>query len=244
MASSLTPSQRPVASARNRLWLVAYGLVMLAQLALIVFGLPPQFAFVSTWLVAAVLAVWVWRARGPGLLVGALLLCWVGDVLGNPRLIGIGPYGLFLSVAAFAAANVVLGILFVRSGALGFMRSSADGGRRWQAAIGVLYLVVSAVALAVTWSNLDPALRLLGLVYLMLLVVTATTALMLDTWTGVGAMLFFASHLMVVLEVGGRVDGTATLFRLSFWVLYMLGLLLIAIRMVERERGELRPEAV
>ena len=219
------------------LWLVAFGLVAVAQLALVAFKLPSQFAFISTWLVAPVLAVWVWRVRGPGLLVGALLLCWAGDVLGNPRLIGIGSYGLFLSVAAFAAANVVLSVLFVRSGALGFTRSSPGGSRRWRAAIAVPFLVVSAAALAVAWSNLGSTFRVFGAGYLLLLVVTSTIALMLDTWAGVGAALLFASHLLVMLEVGGRVDGTATLFRLAFWVLYMLALLLIAIRMVDRDRS-------
>lgn len=243
MGSSPSRSQRPVAPVapvQKRLWLVAFGLVAVAQLALVVFKLPPQFAFLSTWLVAPVLAVWVWRARGPRLLVGALLLCWVGDVLGNPRLIGIGSYGLFLSVAAFAAANVVLSILFVRSGAFGFTRSSAGVSRRRRAAIAVPYLVMSAGALAATWSNLDPTLRVFGTGYLLLLVVTSATALMLETWAGVGAALLFASHLLVVLEVGGRVDGTATLFRLLFWVLYMLAILLIASRLVERDRGGLQ----
>ncbi|GMA95920.1 hypothetical protein GCM10025881_27440 [Pseudolysinimonas kribbensis] len=45
---------------------------------------PSLFAVVSTWLVAPLLAMWVWRARGPKLLILALAMFWAGDVLGNP----------------------------------------------------------------------------------------------------------------------------------------------------------------
>jgi hypothetical protein len=217
-------------------WLIGFGLVAIAQLALVVFRLPPQFAFISTWLVALVLAVWAWRARGPKLLVLALLLCWVGDVLGNPLLIGLGPSALILSVAAFAAATLALIILF--------LRSRTDGTGRWRAGVAVLYLVAATAALAVAWSNLDVTLRAAGVVYLLLLVATATTAFMLDIGVGAGALLLFASHLLVVLEVGGQVDGTATVFRLVFWVLYMLGLLLIATRIVAITNPQVAPPVV
>jgi hypothetical protein len=206
-------------------WLVGFGLVAVAQLVFVALHLP--FAGIVTWLVAPLLAVWVWCVGGPKLLVLALMFCWAGDVLGNPLQIGI-PIGLYLSVAAFAVAGVLLVILFVRRGAPGF--------RRRRAGIVVLYLVPASVVLTFIWSNLNPALRVVASIYLLLLVVTATTAFVLDTWVGIGAGLLFGSHLLVALEVGGLLNGTRTMFRLAVLTLYMLGILLIAVGMVNRDR--------
>src|SRR5690606_33249417 len=143
-----------------------------------------------------ILAVWVWRARGPRLLVVALLLCWVGDVLGNPRLIGLGHIAFLVSVAAFAAACVVLIVLFVRATNRAEPASGADGSRRAQAAVGLLYAGVVAAALAVTWGDLDATFRIVGVMYLLLLALMATTAFMAGASLGVGAGLLFASHLL------------------------------------------------
>ncbi|MFO7400995.1 MAG: hypothetical protein C0P63_016645 [Actinomycetales bacterium] len=224
------------------LWLVVFALAAIAQLALVLFRLPAQFAFVSTFLVAPALAVWVWRSRGPGLLVVTLLLCWVGDVLGNPRLIGMGPAAFLVSVGAFAAACVVLIVLFVRSMTRTEPASRAAGSRRARAAVGLLYAGAVAAALAAAWGGLDATLRVVGIVYLLLLAVMATTGFMAAASLGVGAGLLFASHLLVSLEVGGVVDGTATAFRLAFWILYLTGILVIALSMVPRPaRGEAVP---
>jgi len=214
-------------------WLIGFGLVAVAQLAVVALSLP--LAGVVTWLLAPPLAVWVWRVRGPKLLVLALMFFWAGDVLGNPRLIGVGRIGLFLSVAAVAVANVLLIILFVRRGAPRSQRTVIGGRRRWRAGIAVLYLVLAGMGLAFTWSNLDPVLRVVASIYLLLIVVTGTTAFVLDIYAGIGAALLFGSHLLVVLEVGGRINGTGTMYRLAVLALYMLGILLIAIGMVNRE---------
>ena len=221
-------------------WLIGYGLVAAAQLALIVFHLPAQIAFVSTWLVAPILAIWVWRAHGPKLLVLAFLLCWVGDVLGNPRLLGLGPGALLVSVAAFGLACVVLIALFVRRGALRFR--APVGRRRWRFSIAAIYLAVIAVVLGIAWGSLDPTLRIAGALYLAVLAMMATMAFVLDTWTGVGAALVVAAHNLVVLEVAGLINGTATVFRLAFWILYMLGILIIAIRVVGWPRATSRAD--
>ena len=215
-------------------WLVGFGLVALAQLAFIALHLP-RLAVIATWLLVPVVAVWVWRARGPKLLVLALMLCWAGDVLGNPALIGIGPIGLFLSVAAYAIANVLLTILFIRCGALTAWRTTFGGRQRWWAAVAVLCLVAAVVGLAFAWSSFDAVLRIVASIYLLLLVVTATTAFAVDTCAGIGAAMLLSSHLLVVLEVAGRLDGAATSFRLAVLALYALGILLIAVGVVNRE---------
>jgi hypothetical protein len=209
-------------SAAKSPWLIGFGLVALVQLVSIAVHLP--FASLITWLIAPPLAVWVWRAGGPRLLVLALVFCWIGDVLGNPRLIGIGRIGLYLSVAAFAVASVLLVVLFVRR-----------GRPRRRVGVVALYLVLASVGLASIWSNLDPALRVVASVYLLVIVATATAAFVLDTRVGIGAGLLFGSHLLVALEVGGRLDGTATTFRLAVLALYMLGILLIVVGTVNRE---------
>jgi len=204
---------------------VLFGLAAIAQFAMVLLHLPVQVSFVSTWLVALLLAIWIWRSRGPRLLVAALLLCWVGDVLGNPRLIGLGPAVFLVSVAAFAAALVVLAILFVRNGAL----SRPLPKRGW---VVVPYLVVGGAVLGVAWGDLDLTLRIVGIGYVLLLVAMATTGFLLDTGIGIGAALLLATHLLVVLEVGGVLDGTATEYRVVFGLLYLAGLLTLAIGFV------------
>ena len=223
-------------------WLLAFALAATAQFALVVFHLPAQLAFVSTFLLAPILAVWVWRARGPRLLVVALMLCWVGDVLGNPRLIGLGHAAFLVSIAAYAAAFVVLTVLFVQVTVRAASASRARPSRGPRAAVGLLYGAVIAMALAATWGGLDPTLRVVGVVYLLLLGVMATTGFIAGTSSGVGAGMLFAAHLLVSLEVGGVVDGTATVFRVAYWILYLSGIVVIALSMIPRHaRGEAVP---
>lgn len=221
-------------------WLIGFGVVGAALLVFVASNAPHQADLIPLWLVAPILVVWVWRAGGPKLLLVALLLCWAGDVLGNPRAIGIGPSGLLLSVLGYIGANVCLVILFVRDGALIALRKTLHGRQRWRAGIAALYLVVAVCGLGLAWGRLGPMLRLVAATYLLLLVGTATTALALDICAGVGATLFLVSELLVALEVGGRLNGTATSFRLAVLGLYLLGVLLIAVGVVNRALGAKR----
>jgi hypothetical protein len=217
-------------------WLIAFAVVGVAELALVALRQPA--AIVATWLLAPVLAVWVWRARGPKLLILALACCWVGDVLGNPRSIGIGPVGLYVAVAFYALADVLFIIVFLRGALRGAVAEGQPGvdrrGRR-RAWIGVVYLAAAVLGVALTWGALAPPLRVVAGLYLLLLAVMATTALVVGVWSGVGAALLFATQLMAVLEIGGRLDGTATSFRLAVLALYIVGILLIAVGVVGRE---------
>lgn len=215
-------------------WLIGFGLAGAAELAFVVSHLSHPADLITLWIVAPLLAIWTWRARGPKLLVLALVFCWVGDVLGNPRAIGIGQGGLLLSVVAYVGANVCLITLFVRDGALIALRKAFSGTQRWRVGISSLYLVAAIIGLALAWSSLDPMSRAGAAIYLLLLVGTATTALALDTCTGIGAALFFGSELLIALEVGGRLPGAAAAFRLAVLTLYMLGVLLIAVGVVNR----------
>lgn len=215
-------------------WLIGFGLAGAALLVFVASNVPHQADLITLWLIAPILAIWVWRAGGPKLLLLALMLCWAGDVLGNPRTIGIGPSGLVLSVAGYVSATVCLIILFTRDGALIALRKALHGSQRWRAGISALYLVVAACGLALAWGRLAPMVCVVAAIYLLLLVGTATTALALDICAGAGAVLFLGSQLLVVLEVTGRLDGTATSFRLAVLALYMLGILLIAVGVVNR----------
>jgi hypothetical protein len=212
-------------------WLFVYGLILLAQLISVALHLS-RVGIVATGLLAPLLSVWVWRARGPKLLVLVFVLFWVGDVLGNPRLLGIGPNGLFLSVAAFAAANVILLALYFRHGTLIEWRTILGGHQRWRAGVAVLCLIAVALGLALAWSSLNLGLRLAASIYLLLLLFTLTAALAVDIRAGVGSVLLLISHLLVVLEVAGRLLGTATRFRLLVLALYGFGILLIAVGVV------------
>jgi hypothetical protein len=216
------------------LWLIGFGLVAVAQLAFVAFHVSVGALF-ATWTLAPLLAAWVWRMDGPKLLVLALVFCWVGDVVGNPRQIGIGPGGLLLSVASFAVANVCLITMFVQRGALTALRAAIGGVQRWRAGLTLLYVLGAVAGLFVTWSSLEPALRTAAGIYLLLLVGTAATAMAVDTRAGIGAGLFFASELLIALAIAGRVVATATTHRLEVLVLYMLGILLIAVGVVRRE---------
>lgn len=215
-------------------WLIGFGVVGAALLVFVASNAAHQADLIPLWLVAPLLAVWVWRAGGPKLLLVALMLCWAGDVLGNPRAIGIGVGGLVLSVLGYIGANVCLVILFVRDGALVALRKALHSRQRWRVGIAAVYLVVATCGLALAWGRLGLMFRVVAAIYLLLLVATATAALALDICAGVGATLFLGSELLVALEVAGRLDGTATSFRLAVLALYMLGILLIAVGVVNR----------
>ena len=96
----------------------------------------------------------------------------------------------------------------------------------------MLCLIAVALGLALAWSSLNLVLRLDASIYLLLLLFTLTAALAVDIRAGVGSALLLISHLLVVLEVAGRLLGTATLFRLSVLALYGFGILLIAVGVV------------
>jgi hypothetical protein len=64
-----------------------------------------------------------------------------------------------------------------------------------------------------------------------------------DIRAGVGSVLLLIAHLLVVLEVAGRLPGAATLFRLPVLALYGFGILLIAVGVViDRNRDYLAGE--
>jgi hypothetical protein len=215
-------------------WLIGFGLVAAAQLAFVAFHVSGAALF-ATWILAPLLAAWAWQMKGPKLLVLALVFCWIGDVVGNPRQIGIGHGGLLLSVTSFAIANVCLITLFAQRGALTALRTAMGGAQRWRAGIALLYILGAVAGLWLTWSSLEPALRAVAWIYLLLLVGTATTSLALDTCAGIGAALFFASEMLIALALAGRVDAASTPHRLEVLVLYILGILLITVGVVNHE---------
>ncbi len=213
-------------------WLIGFGLVAVAQLIFVVFPVSSLADLIAVSILAPLLAVWVWRRRGPKLLVIALVLCAVGDALGNPRRIGLEQGGLLVSVAAYVAAQACLLALFLRSGALAALRASIGGHQRWRSMIIVLYPVGAAVVISLVWSGLGADLRVAAGLYLALLVGTAATSLALDTWAGIGAALFTGSVVLVAAGMVGWVDSTGMAHRLMIRLTNQLGLLLIAVAAV------------
>jgi hypothetical protein len=217
-------------------WLIGFGLVAVAQLIFVVFPVSSVADLIAVSILAPMLAAWVWRMRGPKLLVIALVLCAVGDALGNPRRIGLGPSGLLLSVAAYVAAQACLLALFLRSGALAALRASIGGHQRWRSVIVGLYLVGAAVVLSLVWGGLGADFRIAAAIYLALLVGTAATSLALDTWAGVGAALFAGSVVLVAAGMVGWVDSTGMGHRLMIRLMYQVGLVLLAVAAVNHWR--------
>lgn len=203
-------------------WLVAFVLIAAAELVFVAAHVSSWAVVVATWVLAPLLAIWVWQSRGPKLLVLTLGLCWLGDVLGNPRKIGIGQIGVVLSAAAFAAAGVCLVVLFIRRGARRGLLVGAAAAYLAAAIIGVLFV----------WSGLSIMLRIAVSIYLLLFAALATLAASAGTVSAIGAALFFGSEILTALEVAGRLHGTATAYRLTVITLYLLGILLIAVGMV------------
>ncbi|MFC7623982.1 hypothetical protein [Microlunatus sp. GCM10028923] len=217
-------------------WLVGFGLVAAAQLIFVVAPVSPLADLVAVSILAPLLAVWVWRSGGPKLLVLALLLCAVGDLLGNPRRIGLSENGLLFSVAAFVAAQGCLLVLYVRSGAVAELRAAVGGDRRWRAVVALLYLIGATLLFCLMWGGLGPTFRVAAGLYLVLLVGTAGASLAVDTRAGIGAALFAGSVLLVGAGMVGWVEGAGTWHRLQVRLTYQLGLLLIAVAAVRRVR--------
>jgi hypothetical protein len=221
------------------LWLIAFVVVGLVHLIFVAIHVPVG-SLITTWLLAPLLAVWVWQAGGSWVLILALLLCWVGDMLGNPRAIGLGPSALMFSVAAYVGATVCFFVSLIRVGAVRALRDVIQGRRWWMLGVTMLYVAVAAGVLVVAWGSLGPAFRAVAAAYFVLLIALAVTALALEGRTGAGAALFLLTELLVALEIAGRLDGTSTLFKLVTPTTYLLGILLISIGSVSRRRHRQR----
>jgi hypothetical protein len=212
----------------------AFWVIAAAELAFVVLRVS-QPEVVTLPILAPLLAVWVWRIGGPKLLSLALVLCGVGDLLGNPRRLGIEHGGLVLSLAAFAIAHICLIILFLRLGALNALWAAIRGHQRWRAVLVMVYVIGAIAAISPAWGGLEPAIRIGGVTYALLLVGTAATAIALDTLAGIGAALVLGSSLLIALAVGGRLDAAATSHRLEVLVPYLLGIALIAMGVVNHQ---------
>ncbi|MDD9349504.1 lysoplasmalogenase [Mumia sp.] len=169
------------------------------------------------------LALWVYRAGGPRLLLAALAFSWVGDV-------ALEVDGLFvLGMAGFGAAHVCYVTWFVRQGALRGLR------RRWW--VPIAGLVAWSAAIGVLWGPLgeeEPALRIPIVVYSLLLTATAVTAFGISLAAGLGGALFLLSDTLIAM-------GLADVARpepAGVWIMltYLAGQLLLAVGIVRHDR--------
>jgi hypothetical protein len=221
---------------------VGFGMVAAAELAFVATRVSrPE--VIALPILAPLLAVWAWQMGGPKVLSLALVFFGVGDLLGNPRRLGIEHGGLVFSMAAFAIAYACLITVFLRLGSLNALRV-ARGRQRWRAVLAVVYVVGTMAAIWAAWNGLEPVIRVAGLIYALLLVGTAATAIALDTRAGIGAALLLGSNLLIALAVAGRVDAAATSHRLEVLVLYLLGIALVAVGVVNIQPQIQRPRQV
>jgi len=227
MNSKLKELLRP-----KQAWLAAFVLVAAMELVFIAMHILPSVVIVASWVLAPLLAVWVWQSRGPKLLVLALGFCWLGDTLGNPRAIGLRQIGAVASAAAFAVAAILLVFLFIRRDAFNVLRESAGARRSWFIGTAAVYLAAAIIGVILAWSSLSVGFRIAVSVYLLLFAALATFAASAGIVSAVGAAMFFVAEILAALEVAGRLHGAATAYRLIFITLYLLGILLIAVGIV------------
>ena len=201
-------------------WLVAFGVAAMTHLGLLATEASPWDS-VTKCLIAPLLAVWVLEQRGPHLVVGALMLCFVGDLLTEFDDLFVAGLG------AFALAQVCFLTYFVRRGALGRVRRMI-----WVPAV---LFVGAAVLLTWTWSGLDPSLRAPVAAYGLLLSATAAAALSVDLRAGAGALLFLLADGLIAARLAGRLDAGSALLDVAVMVAYSLALFLLATAIVHHE---------
>jgi len=141
-------------------------------------------AFVTKVVLVPSLAAWVYRRRGPHLVVAALVLCGVGDILLEFFFIG--------GMAFFAAAHVCYVTFFVRSGALSRLRG------RWL--LPLVYVLAYGTLIVLLWSGLG-VLQIPVALYAVLLTGTAATSAGFTLRTGLGGALFFISDGLISLRL-------------------------------------------
>ena len=178
--------------------------------------------------------MWAWKGAGVGLLaLGAL-----GDVL-------LDAAGLVAGGAAFAAGHVLAIFLY-----LWHRRPALTTSQRALA----LLLIPLGVVLAVTLTGppgavlgqlgRDMAIRGQSDILMMLIYTALVAGMAAAAWssrfsryrTGIGAILFLVSDLLIFARLGGTVDADAA--RMLIWPLYFAGQALIARGVVPVLAGE------
>jgi uncharacterized membrane protein YhhN len=216
-------------------WILAFGLVAIVHLILVGFDVTP-WDTVTKCLLAPLLAIWAAQLNGPRLLIGALALCFFGDLFMDLyRIEDHGTPWFLLGMASFGLAHACLIALFVERGSVAALRASFGGKEPWRAALVVVYVLGAAASLAMDLGRFDPAVRPVVPVYTALLVGTAATAIALDTRAVIGAALFLVSDGLISAGVTGRVDAGAPWHQLTVMVLYLLSIFLITAGVLNRE---------
>lgn len=201
-------------------WLAAFGLAVVAHLALLVAQVQP-WESITKCLIAPFLAAWVLEQKGPRILVLALVFCLFGDLF-------LEIDGLFIAgMASFAAAHVCFVTFFVRRGALEAMRR-----RIW---IPISLAVAAVVLLAWVWGGLEAGLRGPVVVYALLLSATAATALSVDLRAGIGALLFLFSDGLIAARIAERFSEDSVVGGFVVMLTYSLALFLLATAIVQKE---------
>jgi hypothetical protein len=191
---------------------LAIGIAYIVPVAIDAYG-----TSIILWKGAGVGLLALWAAvnaqdRFGHMLAVALGFCAMGDIL-------IETSGLKVGAAAFAAGHLVAIALYVQN-----LRTSLTTSQRALAAL------VTPLALAIAWGLLQGTSLLVGGMIYTLVVAVMAAAAWVSSFpryrTGIGAMLFLISDLVIFARVGGAMD--ADIARFIIWPLYFAGQALIA----------------
>lgn len=200
-------------------WLLAFAAMSVLHLALNAAGATPWDS-ISKCLIMPLLAIWVFTAGGPRILVFALLASTVGDFFMEfDSLVTFG-------MASFAVAHVCFIRFFVSRGAIVQLRR-----KPW---IVVIYVVAAIALVSYVWSGLENDMKPLVPFYAALLAGTAATSLATDRRAGIGGALFLISDAIIALDLANK----WTPDPVQFWIMafYILALLFLATGIVDREK--------
>ncbi|MFI1399644.1 lysoplasmalogenase [Streptomyces sp. NPDC020681] len=148
-------------------------------------------------LLMPLLAAYVLTRRGPGLLVGALLFGWGGDV----ALLFDADIAFLLGMGSFAAGHVCYLVLF--------------GKGRTHPVLGIAYGIALVGAVVALWPDLPAELRIPVAGYSLLLTAMAYRSSRLGPLVGLGGALFLVSDMLIATGVADWPQ----LPRPDFWIM-------------------------
>jgi len=199
-------------------WPLAFGVFTVIHLVLVVAEASPWDS-ITKCVLAPILAVWVLRERGPRILALALVFCFFGDLFLT--------FPWFLAgMGAFALGHVTFIGYFLSRGARAALASW------WPAA--VVYAVVTVAMVIWLWPGLEQGLRIPVAIYAALLATTATVALAVDRFAGLGALAFLVSDAVIAMGQADYWQPQPS----DLWImaLYLLGIFYLTSASLARER--------
>ena len=195
--------------------IVLFALVAAAHLVALGFEIGPL-AFLTKCALAPLLAFWILQNNGPTILVLALTACFFGDLFLEFN----NDVWFLIGMGAFAVAHIAFVTYFAQDGAFGRLVE------RWW--IAAALLAIAVVVFAFILAKLDLVLQIAVPIYALLLITTASLALVTDVRVGIGALLFLFSDTLIALRIAEVVDRNSTTASLVVMATYITAIFLLA----------------